>query len=364
MAKDASNIRSVLDQTQHDGGLAAPAAAVSVTPGNRRETAIHQLFEARQLYRLAELVHERSRVGSIDSSPLAYKSLNRLLTLLHSLHSRPAPTEFEELVESASLIADDRGFGKPDLLEDLRCIARVRARFIETADDPATSEGRRYEQAFLRLKELFKLVESEVDLLLPTSPRGVRRHWQAAVILLLGIAIGTALGARLGARPPAANPAPKPKPAAAQTPPAAPAVAAETGSAFAATFYRDAEFREVAFETRHETIAFTWGAEPPGLDRADEFGVRWIGRLSVPAQGAFQFFLTSDDGSRLFIDDRLVIDNWGGHSAVTKHASVDLAMGTHELRVDFYDVVGDAIVRLEWSSETFAQRLITSADLQ
>jgi len=60
----------------------------------------------------------------------------------------------------------------------------------------------------------------------------------------------------------------------------------------------------------------------------------------------------------------MVVDNWGGHAAVTKSGSVELSKGAHPIRVEYYDEIGAALIRLEWSSEHFSQRLIEQSDLR
>ena len=48
-----------------------------------------------------------------------------------------------------------------------------------------------------------------------------------------------------------------------------------------------------------------------------QFSVRWIGYLAVPRSGVHTLSLTSDDGARLLVDGRLVVDNSGQHVALT-----------------------------------------------
>jgi hypothetical protein len=80
--------------------------------------------------------------------------------------------------------------------------------------------------------------------------------------------------------------------------------------------------------------------------------------------GKYSFFLTSDDGSRLFVDDNLAVDNWGNHSELTMAGTVQLEAGVHAVRVEYFDRLGGAMIRLEWSSEHLERRLIGAADLR
>ncbi len=94
----------------------------------------------------------------------------------------------------------------------------------------------------------------------------------------------------------------------------------------------------------------------PTIDYATEadfgMGERFIAHalanLSVPSTGNYEFRLTSDDGSRLVIDDAEVIDNDGLHGAESKEGTVALEAGFHDLRVEYFDNTNDNILKLEW----------------
>ena len=73
------------------------------------------------------------------------------------------------------------------------------------------------------------------------------------------------------------------------------------------------------------------GGEFAGSGRADHLGVVFNGLVTVPRSGDYVFFLESDDGARLYLDDELVIDNDGLHGMVEK--SVDLAWDDHVVSV-------------------------------
>ena len=72
------------------------------------------------------------------------------------------------------------------------------------------------------------------------------------------------------------------------------------------------------------------------------------GFVRVPAAGAVGFRLSSDDGSRLWIDGREVLDNDGLHEPRAREAAVELAAGWHRLRVRWFQAQGDAQLTLEW----------------
>jgi PA14 domain len=74
----------------------------------------------------------------------------------------------------------------------------------------------------------------------------------------------------------------------------------------------------------------------PGLtDRFEWFGLDYRGRCRFMA-GEHTFRLSSDDGSRLYIDDQLVINNDGVHSEISVGAKLKLEAGLHRVRVTYF----------------------------
>jgi hypothetical protein len=75
----------------------------------------------------------------------------------------------------------------------------------------------------------------------------------------------------------------------------------------------------------------------PGVTKRQEwFAIDYTGRFWIEKPGLYRFALTSDDGSKLYIDDQLVVDNDGIHPVDTKSGSVDLAGGIHKIRVQYF----------------------------
>ncbi|MFE7031234.1 family 16 glycoside hydrolase [Streptomyces sp. NPDC057621] len=81
---------------------------------------------------------------------------------------------------------------------------------------------------------------------------------------------------------------------------------------------------------------------------SDRFVSEVTGYLVVPSDGTYGLRLTSDDGSRLSIDGATVIDHDGLHGAEPKDASVQLAAGSHPLRIDHFERDGGQELRLAW----------------
>ncbi len=75
----------------------------------------------------------------------------------------------------------------------------------------------------------------------------------------------------------------------------------------------------------------------PGLtDRFEWFALDYRGRCTLSKSGTYQFRLLADDGARLFVDDRQIIDNDGVHPAIALQVGIELEAGQHDLRVTYF----------------------------
>jgi hypothetical protein len=81
--------------------------------------------------------------------------------------------------------------------------------------------------------------------------------------------------------------------------------------------------------------AFTAGF--PGVtDRSEWFAIDYTGRFWIEKPGDYSFELVSDDGSKLYIDDREIIDNDGAHVVQTRDGELNLTGGIHNIRVSYF----------------------------
>lgn len=78
------------------------------------------------------------------------------------------------------------------------------------------------------------------------------------------------------------------------------------------------------------------------LPREDNVAVAFDGYIHLTAAGAYSFALSSDDGSKLYIDGKPVVDNDGAHGVIMANGSVDLQPGKHAIRVEWFNGGGGA----------------------
>ncbi len=105
------------------------------------------------------------------------------------------------------------------------------------------------------------------------------------------------------------------------------------------------------------------GLDIPLISRRDQFGLRFSGGLTVAADGTYTFYTNSDDGSRLYVDDHLVVDNDGPHGMVEKSGTIDLSAGDHDLLVTYYDQGGGDGLIVSWAGPGFAKQPIPTTVL-
>jgi len=98
------------------------------------------------------------------------------------------------------------------------------------------------------------------------------------------------------------------------------------------------------------TIDFNWGGGGPRSGwKADDFSIRWTGRIVAPENGEYRISTVSDDGVRLFLDGVLRFSDWNDHGAQRKTATVELEKGrAYDICLEYYENQGVASMRLIW----------------
>lgn len=150
-----------------------------------------------------------------------------------------------------------------------------------------------------------------------------------------------------GGQTPAPQPQPQPP---APAPQPTPAPTPIPTAMWTGLYYNNTDFSGAPTLIRQDpAINFNWGLGSPGPGiRADEFSVIWTTEQYFSA-GTYRFFAQSDDGVRVYVNDRLIIDGWGVHPLTGYFADVQLPAGTHRLRVEYFENFEFAAVTVNWS---------------
>jgi beta-glucosidase len=102
--------------------------------------------------------------------------------------------------------------------------------------------------------------------------------------------------------------------------------------------------------TRIDSVVdFSFGTfrPAPGIPE-DKFSIRWKGKI-IPPETIDQIGVTNDDGARLYLDGKLIIDDWRDHGETANKAEVELQAGKeYEIVLEFYDNAFNADAKLTW----------------
>jgi WD40 repeat protein len=135
--------------------------------------------------------------------------------------------------------------------------------------------------------------------------------------------------------------------------PLAAVTADDLAPGFRVTWFADTEFdKEIRQEVLQTPIDFFWEKSPGEGIAADGWSARFEGVLPIEKADEYEFHLKSDDGSRLWIDGELIVDNWGLHGPETKSGKTRLAEGLHDLRIDYFDDQYGAHLTLRMTNPT------------
>ncbi len=97
-------------------------------------------------------------------------------------------------------------------------------------------------------------------------------------------------------------------------------------------------------------VNFDWGSDSPDPKiKADQFSVRWTGKLVPKSSNVYSLCLTTDDGLRFYLDGKLLVDKWSDRAPTSDYVNVTLEAGrSYDLRIDYYENGGGAFASLGW----------------
>jgi alpha-L-fucosidase len=98
--------------------------------------------------------------------------------------------------------------------------------------------------------------------------------------------------------------------------------------------------------------------------RDEKFGLRFTGYIRVPADAVYTFALSSDDGSRLAIGDRVLVDNDGLHGTFEKQGHIALARGLHPVTVTYFNKLGGKELALRLGPAGGEMKTLSAEDLR
>jgi predicted alpha-1,2-mannosidase len=97
--------------------------------------------------------------------------------------------------------------------------------------------------------------------------------------------------------------------------------------------------------------------------RGNYFGYIFKGSILIKTDDIYTFYLNSNDGSRLYINDIELIENDGNHGSIEEVGQIALKAGYHKIKLKYIQCGGGKSLKLSWESSKFAKKEISEKDL-
>ncbi len=99
-----------------------------------------------------------------------------------------------------------------------------------------------------------------------------------------------------------------------------------------------------------ESVNFDWGMSNPAPELpADNFSARWTGKLTPTVSGKYRLGAIADDGVRIYLDGKLIAEDWTEHASTTVTAEVTLQAGqSYDVKMEYYESQIGAVAKLVW----------------
>ncbi len=111
-----------------------------------------------------------------------------------------------------------------------------------------------------------------------------------------------------------------------------------------AEYFNNSNIDGEPFFSRIDKLAhqnLIWGAYIPELKEGMDFSIRWTGEITVPVTGDYNFIVVGDDGYRLSIDDRSVVEDWTDHNFTRRSNYIHLEEGrSYDFKLEFFQSSG------------------------
>jgi beta-glucosidase len=102
--------------------------------------------------------------------------------------------------------------------------------------------------------------------------------------------------------------------------------------------------------TRVDRIDFGTEGVFPAPGYIENYSVRWTGQVAAPVTGAYEVMTNTDDGVRVLVDAKVVIDDWKEHPTTTNLATLQLQHGLHSVVIEYFQGTGGAVAQFGFAA--------------
>jgi len=138
-----------------------------------------------------------------------------------------------------------------------------------------------------------------------------------------------------------------------------------TGTGLNAEYFNGMNFETSRYTTLDSTINFNWGTQAPNpKTNADNFSVRWDGQILPRFTGNYTFYINSDNGRRLWVNDQLIIDKWISDYGIEYSGNINLVANQKvNIKLEYFEDAGGASCKLEWMNNNQPREVIPKSQL-
>jgi hypothetical protein len=134
-----------------------------------------------------------------------------------------------------------------------------------------------------------------------------------------------------------------------------------------AQYFRQTNLTDLALSRVDAQINFNWGQTTPNpLLNQSNFSVRWTGKITARFNEPYTFIALTDDGERLWIGDKLIIDRFVRKPSIPEDDSpvVQMLAGQPvDIKLEYFQSGGDASAQLLWQSPSETRAVIPTSAL-
>jgi hypothetical protein len=129
-------------------------------------------------------------------------------------------------------------------------------------------------------------------------------------------------------------------------------------------YFDNIDFTGTTITRTDATVNYDWTSYSPNGIGPDTWSARWTGQVKPAYSETYTFYTTSDDGVRLWVDGRLIVDNWTDHAPTQNQGTITLSAGQlYDVRMEYYERGGGAVAKLWWSSARQAKQIVPQSRL-
>lgn len=131
------------------------------------------------------------------------------------------------------------------------------------------------------------------------------------------------------------------------------------------SYFYGINLKRLLLERIDSNLNFNWYEFAPASEvNANNFSVRWTGKIMPRYSGTYTFFITSDNGRRVWINNQLIVDQWIADQDITYSGTIDLTAGEkYDIKVEYYETSGNANIKLEWESAQQTREVVPNSQL-